>query len=66
MTRNSPQRLSAGLEFAGHPLKLEYRFIPGDAADGATLHVPLPFVNAVSARRCEWLVPGLLPDKLPS
>jgi ATP-dependent helicase HrpA len=52
------------LEFAGHALKLEYRFIPGDAADGATLHVPLAFVNAVSARRCEWLVPGLLPDKV--
>ena len=52
------------LEFAGHKLKLEYRFVPGDAADGVTLHVPLAFVNAVSAERCEWLVPGLLPDKV--
>jgi ATP-dependent helicase HrpA len=52
------------LEFAGHKLKLEYRFIPGDAADGTTLHVPLAFVNAVSATRCEWLVPGLLADKV--
>ena len=52
------------LEFAGHELKLEYRFVPGDAADGVTLHVPLAFVNAVSATRCEWLVPGLLPDKV--
>jgi len=52
------------LEFAGHKLKLEYRFIPGDPADGVTLHVPLAFVNAVSAPRCEWLVPGLLPDKV--
>ncbi len=52
------------LEFAGHALKLEYRFVPGDAADGATLHVPLAFVNAVSAPRCEWLVPGLLADKV--
>jgi len=26
--------------------------------------VPLAFVNAVSAPRCEWLVPGLLPDKV--
>jgi ATP-dependent helicase HrpA len=54
----------ATLELAGHALKLEYRFIPGDVADGATLHVPLAFVNAVSAQRCEWLVPGLLPDKV--
>jgi ATP-dependent helicase HrpA len=52
------------LEFAGHKLKLEYRFVPGDAGDGVTLHVPLAFVNAVSAVRCEWLVPGLLPDKV--
>ncbi|MHB8679618.1 MAG: ATP-dependent RNA helicase HrpA [Rudaea sp.] len=52
------------LEFAGHRLKLEYRFVPGDAADGVTLQVPLAFVNAVSAARCEWLVPGLLPDKI--
>ena len=54
----------ATLEFAGHRLKLEYRFVPGDAADGVTLHVPLAFVNAVSAARCEWLVPGLLADKV--
>ncbi|HTI96272.1 MAG TPA: ATP-dependent RNA helicase HrpA, partial [Rudaea sp.] len=54
----------SALEFAGHRLKLEYRFVPGDAADGVTLHVPLAFVNAVNAQRCEWLVPGLLPDKV--
>jgi ATP-dependent helicase HrpA len=54
----------SALEFAGHRLKLEYRFVPGDAADGVTLHVPLAFVNAVTAARCEWLVPGLLPDKV--
>ncbi|HST27384.1 MAG TPA: ATP-dependent RNA helicase HrpA, partial [Rudaea sp.] len=54
----------SALEFAGHRLKLEYRFVPGDAADGVTLHVPLAFVNAVQATRCEWLVPGLLPDKV--
>jgi ATP-dependent helicase HrpA len=54
----------SALEFAGHRLKLEYRFVPGDVADGVTLHVPLAFVNAVQAARCEWLVPGLLPDKV--
>ena len=54
----------SALEFAGHKLKLDYRFVPGDAADGVTLHVPLAFVNAVSAARCEWLVPGLLAEKV--
>ena len=52
------------LDCAGHRLKLEYRFVPGDAADGVTLHVPLAFVNAVPAARCEWLVPGLLAEKV--
>ena len=52
------------LDCAGHKLKLDYRFVPGDTADGVTLHVPLAFVNAVPAARCEWLVPGLLADKV--
>ncbi|HJT98609.1 MAG TPA: DUF3418 domain-containing protein, partial [Rhodanobacteraceae bacterium] len=54
----------AALEIAGHKLRLAYRFVPGDPADGMTLHVPLALVNAVSAARCEWLVPGLLPEKV--
>ncbi|MEP6940502.1 MAG: ATP-dependent RNA helicase HrpA [Rudaea sp.] len=52
------------LDSAGHKLKLEYRFVPGDEADGVTLDVPLAFVNAVPAARCEWLVPGLLAEKV--
>jgi ATP-dependent helicase HrpA len=54
----------AHLEVAGHKLRLSYRFVPGDAADGVTLHIPLALVNAVPAARCEWLVPGLLPEKV--
>ncbi|HEY0178585.1 MAG TPA: ATP-dependent RNA helicase HrpA, partial [Dokdonella sp.] len=58
--RDFPAKLDVG----GHALRLAYRFVPGDPADGVTLHVPLAFVNAVSAARCEWLVPGLLADKV--
>ena len=54
----------AELDVAGHRLRLTYRFVPGDPADGVTLHVPLALVNAVPAARCEWLVPGLLSEKL--
>ena len=54
----------AHLDVAGHRLRLSYRFVPGDAADGVTLHVPLALVNAVSAARCEWLVPGMLQEKV--
>jgi len=44
--------------------KLEYRFVPGDEADGVTLHLPLAMLNALPPARCEWLVPGLLADKV--
>jgi ATP-dependent helicase HrpA len=55
-----PTRLAIG----GHELRLDYRFVPGDAADGVTAHVPLALVNALSPNACEWLVPGLLIEKV--
>gem|GEM_PF-608301 len=54
----------AALDVGGHRLRLAYRFVPGDPADGVTLAIPLALVNAVPAARCEWLVPGLLPEKI--
>lgn len=54
-----PTRLAIG----AHDVGLEYRFVPGDPADGVTAHVPLALVNAISADACEWLVPGLLNEK---
>ena len=45
-------------------MHLAYRFVPGDPADGVTLQVPLALVNAIPAARCEWLVPGLLAEKI--
>ena len=53
----------AALELAGQRLRLDYRFVPGDAADGVTLNLPLALLNALPAARCEWLVPGLLAEK---
>jgi ATP-dependent helicase HrpA len=44
--------------------RLEYRFVPGDDADGVTLHLPLAMLNALPTARCEWLVPGLLGEKV--
>ena len=52
------------LDLQGQRLKLDYRFVPGDPADGVTLQLPLAFVNALSPARCEWLVPGLLVEKV--
>jgi ATP-dependent helicase HrpA len=44
-----------------HPpleLALSYRFDPGSAADGVTVHVPLASLGAVRDTNFEWLVPG--------
>ncbi len=54
----------ASLEIPPQRYRLEYRFVPGDEADGVTLHLPLAMLNALPAARCEWLVPGLLGEKV--
>ncbi|MFP5474638.1 MAG: ATP-dependent RNA helicase HrpA [Gammaproteobacteria bacterium] len=41
-----------------------YLHQPGDARDGVTVSVPLFVLNQVSEERCEWLVPGMLKDKI--
>ncbi len=48
-----------GVEFA-----LTYHFEPGSPKDGVTLTVPLAQLNQIPAARCEWLVPGLLKEKV--
>ena len=49
---------------AGLAMLLSYHFEPGSARDGVTLAVPLYALNQVSADRCEWLVPGMLKEKV--
>ncbi|MFN7855125.1 MAG: DUF3418 domain-containing protein, partial [Acidovorax sp.] len=41
-----------------------YLHEPGDARDGITVTIPLFVLNQVSEERCEWLVPGMLKDKI--
>ena len=48
-----------GVEYA-----LTYHFEPGSPRDGVTLTVPLAHLNQVPMLRCEWLVPGLLKEKV--
>ena len=48
-----------GVEFA-----LTYHFEPGSPKDGVMLTVPLAQLNQIPAARCEWLVPGLLKEKV--
>ena len=49
---------------AGVEMLLSYHFEPGAVRDGVTLTVPLYALNQVSAGRCEWLVPGMLKEKI--
>ena len=58
------ERFPESLELNGVRYALTYRFEPGHVFDGVTMTVPLHLLNQVDERRCEWLVPGLLRDKV--
>ncbi len=45
-------------------LPLAYHFEPGNEADGVTLTVPVGALAQLPAGRLEWLVPGMLRDKI--
>ena len=54
----------ASLSHRGQQYKLAYHHDPGAADDGITLALPLTALNQVPATRLEWLVPGLLREKV--
>ena len=56
----TPQRyLSDGAQ-----LRLAYRFEPGHVLDGVTATVPLHLLNQLDPASFEWLVPGLVREKV--
>jgi ATP-dependent helicase HrpA len=52
------------MRIAGVEMGLSYHFEPGAARDGVTLTVPLFALNQISHERCQWLVPGMLKEKV--
>ncbi len=52
------------LKVGGIDYGLAYHFEPGSPRDGVTLTLPLAQLNQIPAGRMEWLVPGLLKEKL--
>ena len=52
------------LDLNGMQLPLSYHFEPGSNADGVTVHVPLPLLNQLSEGHVDWLVPGLIGEKV--
>jgi ATP-dependent helicase HrpA len=52
------------IDMRGVTMAVTYHFEPGSPRDGATLTVPLYALNQVDDARCDWLVPGMLKEKV--
>lgn len=48
----------------GETVPLKYRFEPGHVLDGVTATIPLALLNQLDATVTEWLVPGMIRDKV--
>jgi ATP-dependent helicase HrpA len=42
----------------------KYRFEPGHVLDGVSVHLPLYLLNRIDAAQVDWLVPGLIREKI--
>jgi ATP-dependent helicase HrpA len=52
------------IEISGHRLSLSYCFCPGDQSDGVTVKISSGILASLSPEPFEWLVPGLLQEKI--
>ncbi len=52
------------IRLGGVDCKATYLHDPSHAGDGLTVEIPIFALNQVSEDRCEWLVPGMLKDKI--
>jgi ATP-dependent helicase HrpA len=59
-----PALFPDSLTLAGDTCPVVYRFEPGHDDDGVTVTVPLRALPDLTPDRAEWLVPGLLADKV--
>ncbi len=60
----SAERYPDTLPVNGLPLPLSYHFEPGHEADGVTVTIPVELLNRLPEAPFEWLVPGLLEEKI--
>jgi ATP-dependent helicase HrpA len=60
----TPQAFPDKIDWLGVDLPLSYHFEPGHECDGVTVDIPLALLNQLSPQPFEWLVPGLLEEKL--
>ncbi|MDR2128360.1 MAG: ATP-dependent RNA helicase HrpA [Burkholderiaceae bacterium] len=52
------------IRMGGVDCTASYLHAPGDACDGLTVTVPLFVLNQISEARSQWLVPGMLKEKI--
>ncbi|WP_229505414.1 ATP-dependent RNA helicase HrpA [Massilia mucilaginosa] len=52
------------MSVTGIEMQLTYHFEPGSLRDGVTLAVPLFALNQLPRERADWLVPGMLKEKV--
>lgn len=52
------------MSVAGIDMALDYHFEPGSVRDGVTITVPIYALNQLHADHCDWLVPGMLKEKI--
>jgi ATP-dependent helicase HrpA len=55
-----PRQLRVG----EHAFALAYRFEPGHPMDGVTMNVPLALLNQLDEAAIDWLVPGMVREKI--
>ncbi|HET19719.1 MAG TPA: DUF3418 domain-containing protein, partial [Chromatiales bacterium] len=59
-------RLPDRIQLGEIEVPLRYHFEPGAEDDGVTASVPLAELNRLDAQAAEWLVPGLIEEKVAS
>jgi ATP-dependent helicase HrpA len=59
-----PEQFPDQLEIGRTRLNLQYRFEPGAAEDGVTVTVPVAGLGQLAPDRLDWLVPGLVQEKI--
>ena len=62
--RDLSQEFPDAIMLSGNRLALTYRHAQGEPDDGITCTVPAPLLPLVEAWRSDWLVPGMLDEKL--
>ena len=62
--RDLAQEFPDAITLGGNRLALTYRHAQGESEDGVTCTVPAPLLPLAAGWRSDWLVPGLLDEKL--